>query len=781
MRVPLSWLCDFAPLDLPVDELVATLNDLGLAVESVDRVGEGLDGVVVAQVLEIDAIPGADKIRRVMVDAGGDEAVQVVCGAWNFAVGDLVPLATVGSVLPGDFAIGARKMKGVASHGMLCAPDELGLPGAHDGILVLPEGLAPGTPFATAMGITADVVVELEINPNRPDAMSVVGIARDLAARLGLDFAIPEPAVGDGGGGASSAAVTIEAPERCGRFIGATIGGISVGPSPAWIANRLTLAGMRPINNVVDASNYVMLELGTPNHAYDLAQLPGRGLVVRRAEDGEAIVTLDDVERTLTSEDLLICDAERQPVGIAGIMGGASSEISDATTEVLLEAAWFLPIAISRSSRRLKLRTEASARFEKGVDPAILDVAVRRFCELLGVEPAAPITDERGELPIAPTVRVRRARVNDVLGTELADDDIVGLLDPIGFTTAVVAPGQLDVGIPSWRPDSEIEIDVIEEVARLYGYSAIPRTIPTSSLTGGLTPYQRDRRLVRQLLAGLGSSEAWSTTFLSSESIARCGLEPSSAVVVTNPLVADESLLRPSLLPGLVAALAYNGARRQPGVHLFEIGKVFRAPAPGAPLPVEWEAVAVAMAGCDATEARSAWEVLAEGLLLDDVHLEAGEAPGLHPTRTARILVGGVLMGHLGEVDPDVLRLHGIEERVAWLELDLEALLGAPHGAGLYRPISKFPSSDIDLAFEVDDAVPAGTVASTLRQGDDLVVDVVLFDVYRGEQVRSGRRSIAFTVRLQAADRTLTDDDVAAVRRRLIDGVESAHGAALRG
>jgi phenylalanyl-tRNA synthetase beta chain len=534
---------------------------------------------------------------------------------------------------------------------------------------------------------------------------------------------------------------------------------------------------MRPINNVVDASNYVMLELGTPNHAYDLARLPGRGLVVRTAEDGESLVTLDGVERRLDADDLLICDATSSPVGIAGIMGGASSEISSATTEVLLEAAWFLPIGISRSSRRLKLRTEASARFEKGVDWAVLDTAVARFCELLGVAPSSPVVDERGELPEVPPVRLRTDRLNRLLGTALDDAAVAGHLTAIGFATELAGPGLLDVTIPTWRPDSATEIDVIEEVARLHGYRTIARTLPTSTVSGGLTPYQRDRRLVRQLLAGVGASEAWSTTFLSASAIERCGLDPADAVVVTNPLVADESRLRTSLLPGLVAALAYNEARRQPGVHLFEVGKVFAQPAPGAPLPVEREVAAVALAGFDAGEARSVWEVVAEGLLLDDVRITATTAPGLHPTRTAEVAVGGVVVGLLGELDPDVRAANGITERVAWLEVDLELLLGAPHGARTYRPVSRFPSADVDLAFEVDEAVPAGDVARTLTTGDELVVGVRLFDVYRGPQVPHGRRSLAYSVRLQASDRTLSEGEVAGARQRLIEAVTAGHGA----
>ncbi len=783
MRLPLSWLRDFTPLDLPVDEVVATLNDLGLAVESLETVGEGLEGVVVARVLEITGIPGADRIRAVHVDPGTGTPVPVVCGAWNFGEGDLVPLATVGTVLPGGLEIKARRMKGAPSQGMLCAPDELGLPGSHDGILLLDEGAAPGTPLSEALGIRPDVVVELEINANRPDAMSVAGIARDLAARLGLPFAIPDPKVlfDDD---VCSASVEVDDPVGCGRFVAQVLTGVTVGPSPAWLAHRLTLAGMRPINNVVDASNYVMLELGQPTHPYDRRRLSGGGLRVRRARPGETLVTLDGNERRLHGDDLVIGDAADRPVGIAGIMGGASSEIDATTTDVVLEAAWFDPLSISTSSRRLKLRSEASARFEKGCDWAGIDRAIARFCELLapsGATPAGPRTEVVGRLPERPPVAVRTARVNQVLGTDLSDARIAGYLDPIGFTTAVVAEGTLDVELPSWRLDSSTEIDVIEEVARLHGYRAIAPTLPRSPFTGGLTPYQRDRRTVRQILAGAGADEAWSATFVSSDDLDRCLLDPRAAVVVTNPLVAAESLLRPSLLPGLVGALAGNARRRQTGVALFEVGHTFRRPPAGQQLPHEIEAMAYAAAGRAAGEAVTVWHLIADGLLLSDWSLEAATAPGLHPTRTAAVVVAGQTVGVVGEADPVVLAAHEIGERVAWLELDLGGLLAAPHGDRRYRPVSRFPSSDVDLAFEVDDATPAAAVADTLRRaGADLVADVALFDVYRGEQVASGRRSLAFTVRFQALDHTLTDDEVADARHRLVEAAEAAHRATLR-
>jgi phenylalanyl-tRNA synthetase beta chain len=767
--------------------VVATLDDLGLAVESVTAVGNELEGVVVARVLEISAIEGADRIRAVRVDAGEPEPVPVVCGAWNFAVDDLVPLATVGTVLPDGMEIKSRRMRGAPSEGMLCAPDELGLPGDADGILVLPDGLTPGTPLATALERSADTVFELEVNANRPDAMSVAGVARDLAARLDLPFAIPEPKVADGPS-VGAVAVEIEDPDVCGRFVAQVLTGIVVGPSPPWIADRLERAGMRPINNVVDASNYVMLELGQPTHPYDLSKLDKRGLRVRRARSGETLVTIDGVERALGPGDPLICDGEDHPLGIAGIMGGASSEISPATTDVVLEAAWFDPLTIARSSRRLKLRSEASARFEKGCDWEGIDRAVARFCEILhhagaGKPVAAGAQVEAtGQLPSRPPVRLRTERVNQLLGTDLSGDRIAGYLAPLGFSSTPDDDGILRVELPSWRLDSATEIDLVEEVARIHGYRAVPSTLPRSPLTGGLSAYQLGRRLVRQILAGAGADEVWTSTFVSSSQLERCHLDPGHAVVVANPLVAEQSRLRSSLLPGLVEAVAANARRRQRGVRLFEIGHSFARPLDGQVLPDERELMACAVAGEDATEAVTLWHLLVEGLGLAGWRLEAEAITGLHPTRSARVVLDGEPIGLMGELDRGVAAAHEIAERVAWIELDLGRLLAAAHGAGSYRAVSRFPSSDIDLAFEVDEATPAAQVEATLRRaGGELVAGVTLFDVYRGDQVSAGRRSLAWSIRFQAPDRTLTDDDVATARSQLVEAVETVHHASLRG
>jgi len=782
VKVLLSWLREFAPLEGDPVVLGEEMSDLGMAVEAMERVGEGLEGIVVARVLETRAVPGANKIHQVVVDAGDGEPLEIGCGAFNMAAGDLVPLATVGTVMPNGMEIGRRKMAGVWSNGMLCSSRELGLGDDHAGILILPEDLQPGTAFAEAMGIAPDVLYDLEINPNRPDAMSVAGVARDLAARMGAPFELPRPqpsVVSSDRTG--SVVVEILDPQRCGRFEARVLRGVEVGPGDRRIASRLAMVGMRSINNVVDVSNYVMVELGQPSHPYDLAKVAGPGFRVRLSREGERLTTLDDVERLLSPDDLLICDGDDQPVGLAGIMGGASSEIDATTSEVLLEMAWFHPIGIVKSSRRHKLRSEASARFEKGCDPEVVELAMARFADLLGasLEDAAAVAT--GDLPERLTVRVRTKRVARLLGTDLGTQRVAEVLQPIGFTSQPV-DGDLDVHIPSWRYDCATEVDVIEEVARHHGYTALGRSLPRAATTGGLSLRQRERRRLRSLLVGRGLSEAMPLPFLAPGELARCGL-PDDGITIANPLVAEQSVLRTSLLPGLVGAVAYNWSHRNQGVRLFEIGRTFRRPHdPAAELPDEREWLGAVMAGYDATEAVQLWRFVAESLGLDHVVLHNAVVPGLHPTRAGRLHARGDDVGYLGEIDPAVLQAHGIGERVAYLEVDLDALLASPHGERTFRRFSLFPSSDIDLAFEVGDDVPASAVHDVIRgAGGDLLWSVRLFDVYRGPGVAEGSRSLAFSLRFQAADRTLTEAELAEVRSTIITSVESQVAAKLRG
>ena len=791
MLVPLSWLRDFAPFDLEPRELGLVFDDLGMVVEGVEFMGGGLDGVVVARILTIEPIAGLDRVRMTAVDAGDGQPLEVACGAWNIEPGDVVPLATIGTTLPNGMTIGRRKLKKVYSNGMLCSAVELGLGEDAEGILQLDKSAALGTPIKEALGIESDVVYDLAIEGNRPDANSVAGIARDAAARLDLPFTLPSATVDRSGAPtAEQAAVVVESHDLCPRFTATLITGVEIGPSPSWVQSRLTLAGMRPINNVVDASNYVMLELGQPTHPYDLALLGGRGIRVRKAVPGETVVTLDDVERTLgQGDDCLICDAHDRPIGIAGIMGGASTEISDTTTDVLLEVAMFDAMAIARTSKRLNLRTEASARFEKGVDPLGIDRAIERFCEILGSGTVASSTiDERAGLVLPTPIRVRTARINHLLGTDLDDATVRGYLAPIGFDAVEVESGVHDVTPPTFRPDATLEVDIVEEVARHHGYANIPRSLPHSPIVGHLTPYQLDRRRVRAVLTGAGIDEAQTPSLLGPGDHERAGLFEHEPIVAANAMIQEESVLRTSLLPGLLRALAFNAARRSPEVAFFEIGDVFHRPAPDrqvegrdAILPDEHERLAVALAG-DAVAAKRLLDTLVEGMRLVDVTLEATTAEGLHPGRTARILCSGTDVGVVGEVDPGVCTAWSVPGRVGWLDVDLRALLGAPRRSLEQLPVSRFPSSDIDLAFVVADDVPAQRAELALREaGGDLLVGVELFDAYRGPGVPEGSRSLAYRLRFCALDRTLTDADVAEVRQRAIDAVVAATGGALRG
>ncbi len=802
MKVLHSWLQEF--LDAPVapEAIAEAFDDLGTPVEEETRLGEGLDGIEVVRVLALSPHPNADKIQLVDVDRGDGEALQICCGAFNMAEGDLVPLATLGTVMPGGMKIERRKLRGEWSNGMLCSGKELELGDDHSGILILPADFTLGTPITDALGIEPDVLWELEVNPNRPDAMSVAGLARDLAAKVGVGFVLPTPPVaapaGDavtwqsrGAGGRVEAqgsdvpfAVDIADPAGCGRFVTRVLRGVDpTAASPSWMQQRLAHLGMRSISAMVDISNYVMLELGQPNHPYDLAKVGGSTLGVRRAATGETLITLDDVERTLTVDDLLIVDGDDRPVGIAGIMGGADGEISDTTTDVLLEMAWFDPTTISRSSRRLGLRSEASARFEKGCDPAVTALAADRFCqlaaEICGATTVPTQVDVLGTLPERPLVRVRTARVNAILGTELSSEQIAELLGPIGFTAVPVGDDHA-VTIPTWRYDSATEIDVIEEVGRHHGYRNIANQELTEPRSGRLTALQHERRAVRRLLCGLGLAETLPLPFLAPGQLADAGLDP-TGIELLNPLVAEESVLRTALLPGLVAAVAHNHARRQLGIGVWEIGHVFLPPPEGQTLPDEREHLAVVLAGREAPAAVEVWQILAEQLRLEQPSVRNATLPGLHPTRGAEVLVAGEVFGRVGEIDPAVLARHDIGERVAYLEVDLGSLYGAPRRSGAYRQISRFPSSDIDLAFVVPEPVSAIDVERTLADTDPLVWSVRLFDVYRGTGIDESSRSLAFAVRLQSVDRTLTDAEVADVRTRLIAAVETAHGATLRG
>ncbi len=824
MKISLAWLREFVDLDESPEALRTVLDDLGLVVEGVEMVGEGLEDVVVARVDEIRAIKGADRVRLVVVDAGAGP-LEIVCGATNFAVGDHVPLAPVGAVLPGGFEIKERTMRGVTSNGMLCSARELNLSTDHEGLMVLDQLIEPrvGEHLTNALSITPDVVFDISVEGNRPDAWSVEGVARDLAARLGRDLRAPVLATPNTKeSSATFAGANIEDPDVCGRLTVSVLRRVEVVPSPAWVTQRLTTAGMRPISNVVDASNFVMLELGQPTHPYDAAHVAGHTLRARRARAGETLVTLDGVERTLarngrglgdTGEDCVIVDGEDRVLGLGGIMGGAASEISDSTTEVLLEAAFFDPMVVARSSKRHGLRSEASNRYERGVDPHLALRAAARYVEILresspDVQWLADPLDVWGEVPTPPTITLRERDVERLLGVSLATEEITTILTDLDFT--VVNDGDaLQVTAPSRRLDVREgalgRADVIEEIARLHGYRRLERHNPAWSEPGGLTPRQHLRRHLREIVVDAGALEAWTPSLVSDAEFDL--LHPGLARVrITNPLSAEESVLRATMVPGLTSAWARNYERGVGDVVLAEFGVVFQHPSLVATprrtrggaggtlmleLPSENERLSVVLGrpDDDARTAVALWEMVGGRLgLADVVRRSTSEAPrGLHPTRAAALVdrATGAILGHVGEVDPELVRAvtnAPPTRRLGLLDLDLDALFDperATFAAAAVQLPSRYPSAVVDLAFVTPRSSNAGDLAEELRAASELVEAVRLFDVYEGPGLPEGSRSLAFHVRLSSPDHTLSDHEITEIRAALLERA-SALGAVLR-
>jgi phenylalanyl-tRNA synthetase beta chain len=788
MKILHSWLNDFADFGTDVDAIAASLTKLGLAVESVEQVGLPVKGVVVAKVLRTESHPDAAKVHRVYVDAGDGVEKHVWCGAFNMKQGDLIPLATLGTNMPDGRVISQRGILGIDSEGMLCSGTELGITADATGIMILPTHLELGADVFSALGIDQDVVFDLDVTRNRPDCTGYLGVARDLAAHLKIPLKLtakPQERATWTNGKKIDVGVDIRADDRCGRFGVTVMSGVVVTDSPAWIAQRLSRAGMRSINNVVDVSNLVNLEMNQPNHAYDLEKVAD-GFIVRCANEGEVVVTLDDASRTLSAQDLLICDAKNEPVGIAGIMGGAGSQISETTTTIALEIAWFEPLGIAASVSRLGLRTEASLRFERGVDAYGGRAAAERFAQLLSLTCPNLVVHDGGadaktsSLPEQMrTTNLRLDQIRRVLGVDVAVDRVRELLSPIGFELSKPdKSNSVVVTIPSFRPDCTQEIDVIEEIARHFGFDEIGKVVPKSPVHGRLSAVQQRRRIVREFVLSLGASEAMPNPFLAPGDLLRCGLSEDNALRLANPLVAEESVLRTSLRPGLLQSIAYNQSHRINDIKLFEVGHVY--PQGSEQLPDEHEVLCVVFAESDATKAMDMWSQFSAFLGVGAQLFQDAAPAGFHGTRSAQLRRGKIVLGAVGEIDPTVLANFGVTGRVACLEINLSIVLGETPKVAAAQVVSKYPSSDFDLAFVVPQAVPAGTLLKSLRQaGGNLLVDAVLFDIYRGKGVADDSRSLAFRLRFQAPDRTLGETEIADARSRCIAAAQKL-GAELR-
>ncbi len=745
--------------DLPSDAGVIrdALDGLGLAVDAEEDLGIRVVGVVSARILRTEKHPDAAKVTRCWVDAGDGVERHVWCGATNMGPGDVVPLATLGTVMPDGREISRRGILGIDSEGMLCSAAELGLGDDTGGILILPAGAEPGLDVFDLLEIERDHLFDLDLTRNRPDCWGHLGVARDLAAHFGSEWR--QPRGHSKGAGVAVTPLLEVADVRCGRFTATRLSGVRVCPSPAWIRQRLERLGMRPINNVVDASNLVMLETNQPNHAYDASVVSG--FRVRAARKGESIVTLDGLTRTLSEEDLLVCDAEDRAVGLAGVMGDTRSEISATTTEILLECAWFDPDTVRFTAQRHALRTEASLRFERDTDPDQWSAAVDRFAALLSltcpelVVHAEPAVVDGPLLPVPAIVGITASRVEQVLGVAVSPDRIEGILSSIGFTVTG-DPAGWSVAVPSWRPDCTLDVDIIEEVARHFGYESIGRRVPSWTSHGRLSPAQKRRRELRRILTGMGLDEAMPAPFLAPGTLAAAGLDESRALRIANPLTVDESVLRTSLRPGLLDALRHNLSHRAPRIRLFEIGHVY--PSGQGTLPDESEHLAAMVVGADASEAVEQWTTISDALGIGALLDQSRVPDGMHATRSASLTRGPRVVGVVGEMDPAVLDTWGIQDRVSLLELDLGILLPEEPKPANAVPVPRSPSSDVDIALVVPDAVRAADIHRALRQAaGKLLVTASLFDVYRGPGVAEGHRSLAFRLRLQEPSGTLPE------------------------
>ncbi len=761
MKVPLSWLREYVSFDAPLPELADRLAVATCEVERISTRGVvdengNLDRFLVGRVVEAGKHPNADRLQLCLVDVGESEPRQIVCGAWNFGVGATVAVALPGAVLPGGTKLEQATLRGTVSDGMILSEQELELGDDHAGIIVLAEPAEPGTPLADVLPLS-DTVIELETTPNRPDLLAVYGVAREVAALYDVELA-PPPGSEPQQSGDEDVAIAVDDLDGCPRYIGRLFRDVQIGPSPPWLRARLSAAGMRPISNVVDVTNYLMLALGNPLHAFDLDKLGGARIGVRRARKGEELRTLDGQLRQLDPRDLMITDGERA-VALAGIMGGEETEVAEETTSVLLEAANFEPVGILKSSERLGLRTEGSNRWEKGVDPHLAGQAAIYATELLVATTGGRWTgasETLGTLPERPVVRLRPERTNELIGLEIAPDEQRRVLERLGFDL----DADWTVTVPTWRArDVTREIDVIEEVARFH-LDEVPFTLPERrAMFGRLSRDQRLQRIIEDVLVGCGLVEVYTTSLTAADPDAH-------ALTVPVPLSAEYALLRTAMYPSLVEAARRNIEAGNEGFGLFEIARVY-LPSRGA-LPDERRLVAAVLEGGfgrmkGVVEALLASLHVAEGF-------EPVEEPFLRPGHAARIAPGW-----LGELHPTLL------EGWSGFELDLDVLASLVPDELAYTDVVTFPEVRQDLAFAVSEDVTAAALVEAAREaaGPELRT-MVPFDVYRGDQVGDGRKSIAFNVAFQSAERTLSDEDAAALRERIVAALAAQFDAELR-
>ena len=806
MNVTLNWLKDYIDFEFSPSELADRLTMLGIEVETVKELGTGLEGVVVGKVSAVRPHPNADKLVICQVDVGEAEELQIVCGAPNVREGMLAPVATVGVTLPIGLTIKAAKLRGEVSQGMLCSEKELGLSEEAAGLMELPTDISIGTSLVAALGLD-DVMFELEITPNRPDCLSLIGVAREVRAETGNPLKLPSVDLQENETDIRSlTSVTIDAPELCPRYAARVIQGVKVGESPAWLRQRLESVGIGVINNIVDITNFVLMEYGQPLHAFDYHKLAENRIVVRRAVEGERLTTLDETDRELTADMLVIADAEK-PVALAGVMGGYDSEITETTCDVLLESAYFNPSSIRATARALGMNTEASYRFERGADPgavlAALDRAAALIAELAGGVVCKEVVDVYpGEQPLT-EIKLRPERVNFVLGTTLEATEMAQILMRLGFDVkssrhtpcAVNGEENYQATVPTFRSDITREIDLIEEIARVYGYDNIPTALPKGDIpVPAPNPKVEVRRRIKRFLLAAGMMEAVNYSFCDPNCFEKIRLPSDSPLRETlrlqNPLSPEMSVLRTTLVPGLLENAQHNRNHQINAIALFEIGSVFVRDAN----QKEPERVAGVIAGQvgggvygnlyrdpDFFDIKGLVEGMLEVCGITEYTLQKTDLPTFHPGRNAAVLLADTPIGTFGEAHPEVLENYDLPYKAYLFEFDLEVLVSAAVFSRRFEPISIYPKVERDLAIVVDkDVLSDMPIELIYTTGGELVESVRLFDVYEGEQVPEDKKSLAYTIVYHSAAETLTDKAVNTLHERVVERLHQELGAELR-
>jgi phenylalanyl-tRNA synthetase beta chain len=806
MKFTHNWLKEYIDSGLEPAEIAERLTMAGLEVDSVQELFADLDQVKVAKVVEVSAHPGADRLTICRVAVGAEE-LQVVCGAPNARAGMITAIALPGTRLPSGLMIKKSKIRGEQSHGMLCSEKELGLSEESAGIMDLPSALESGLSLVEALALR-DTLIEVDLTPNRPDCASVLGIAREVGGFTGRRITTPVAADALLAQENQEIPFSVEVGNviACPRYAARLLTGVKLGPSPWWLRRRLLAVGVRPINNVVDITNYVMLEYGQPLHAFDFEKLAGGRIVVRMPVPGETITTLDGIERCLDSEMLMICDAEK-PVAVAGVMGGKDSEVSGSTTRVLLESACFDPVSVRRTARLLKMSTEASYRFERGVDPqgvaVALERAVRLLEEITGAKVVPGGIDKRDGLKEVEKITLRVGRTNRVLGTAYSREEIVRALDSIEIGSEEKDDDTLLVQPPSFRMDLEREVDLVEEVARLQGYNAIPTTLPLVPMRFPERDNERElRRNLGRILVSQGFFEAINYSFVSAQHCDLLGLASDDAarsllVRLLNPLGEEQAVLRTTLLPGLLENVRHNINRQNPDVRLFEIGKGFffqdeaSQPQekmhlvtvasgrrhPGAPLLHEGEAPV------DIYDIKGLVELILAELRLTQISLEPDSRGPSYaaPGSLVRLLAEDQEVGRFGLLAPAVGKGFGIKQEVVFLDLDLDSLVALAPAPYLFQPLPKYPAVKWDAAFLVAESVGGGEILTAIRElSEPLLESCEIFDIYLGKPIESGKKSVAITITYRAADKTLDDETVGRVHQRIINMIIDRFQAKLR-